>query len=447
LFEATSPQRRLADARFTLDQHDLKGPQICRKRLADDGQLGVPADHGLTGHDESLDTGHNRPGMASDVRLIDQQTSRRIAVRAAMLDRKLPPTEERVLEVIRHFEGIQIDPTRTVERTQYLVLWSRLGNYDRALVDKVIADRRAFEYDAFIVPVERLPELRFIGKVWLTGRGDWRQRARDFIDGNAEFRKSIIDQLRAEGPLQSRQIDDSKFKVGWESTGWTHGKNTTRMLEFMGVRLEVVVAGRIGQERLWDLPERVIPPDAPRDELTEDAYEEWRVMRAMRRFGVATFQEIRLRAYGLNIPRAKELLARLVEEGRLIAVELPYASKPPGFALPDALDDAATTTPRTTLLSPFDPLVYDRERTERLFGFSYRLEMYKPKEEREFGHFVLPILHDGELVGRLDSERDRKKNELQVRKLHWEEGAKPTAATKAAVDGAIDELREFVRSG
>jgi uncharacterized protein YcaQ len=380
---------------------------------------------------------------------VDQATGRRIAVRAALLDKQLPPTEDSLVEVARHFDGIQIDPTRTVERTQYLVLWSRLGNFDRALVDKAIEDRRTFEYDAFIVPVERLPELRFVAKTWLTGKGDWRQRARDFIAGNAEFRKSILDQLRAEGPLQSRQLDDSKVKVGWVSTGWTHGKNTTRMLEFMGARLDIVVAGRIGQERLWDLPERVLPKDAPTNELNEGEYEELRVMRAMRRFGVATFQEIRLRAYGLSIPKAREILGRLVEDGRLIAVEPPYSGKPAqAYALPEALATAESAGgARTTLLSPFDPLVYDRERTEQVFGFNYKLEMYKPKEEREFGHFVLPILHGSELVGRLDSNRDRKTNELEVIKLHWEGGKPPSAATRKAVDQAIDGLKEFVRTG
>lgn len=171
-------------------------------------------------------------------------------------------------------------------------------------------------------------------------------------------------------------------------------------------------------------------------------------MRAMRRFGIATQQEIRLRAYGLSIPGAKELLTRLVKDGRLTAVTLPYPGRPaPAFSLPGVLEGEPPTGPRTTLLSPFDPLVYDRERTERLFGFSYKLEMYKPKAEREFGHFVLPIVHDGALVGRLDSERDRKSNELQVIKLHWEGDAKPPGETRAAVDTAIDELRQFVRAG
>lgn len=357
----------------------------------------------------------------------------------------LTPKVESVVAVARHFGGIQIDPTRTVERTQHLVLWSRIANYDRALLDRVLAQKKAFEYAAFVVTPDELPDLLYHARIWATGQGDWRQRARDFIAGNADFRKSIIDQMRANGPLQSRQIDDSTVKVGWESRGWTHGKNITRMLEFMGVKLEVVVAGRSGQERLWDLPERVIPADAPRDELTEAQYEERRVMRAINRFGVATQQEIRLRAYGLSILDAKALLGRLVGEGRLERVRLAMADgEVDAYALPEALGNT-DFTPRATLVSPFDPLVYDRDRTARLFDFRYKLEMYKPVSEREFGHFVLPIVHDGTLVGRLDSERDRKKNELVVRKLHWE-GKPPAAPVRKAVDQAIDSLKEFVRS-
>jgi hypothetical protein len=378
---------------------------------------------------------------------LDAAAARRIAVAAALLGaRPLPPATDSVVEVARHFGGIQIDPTRTVERTQHLVLWSRISGYERTLLDRVLAERRAFEFDAFIVPVERLPELRHVARTWLDGPGSWRAKTRRFLDGNVAFRRSIVDQLRANGPMQSRQFDDSKVLVGWESSGWTHGKNTTRMLEFMGVMLEVVVAGRIGQERLWDLPERVFPRDAPHTQLTRGQYDEARVMRAMRRFGVATQQEIRLRAYGLSIPDAKAMFARLVEEGRLTAVRLALTGgEVDAFALPDALAAADNAT-RTTLVSPFDPLVYDRDRTARLFDFAYKLEMYKPVALREFGHFVLPIVHHEKLVGRLDSERDRKKNELVVRKLHWE-GKTPAAPVRAAVNQAVDELREFVRTG
>jgi uncharacterized protein YcaQ len=216
----------------------------------------------------------------------------------------------------------------------------------------------------------------------------------------------------------------------------------------MRVKMDVAVAGRVGQERLWDLTERVIPADTPRHDLTEDEYQELRVMRAIARFGVGTFKEIRDRAYGITMPAAKALFGRLVEEGRLTSVTIQLKSGDlPGYADPAALEEASIKGTLTTLVSPFDPIVYDRDRTARLFDFSYKLEMYKPKEEREFGHFVLPIVHGDQLIGRLDSERDRKKNELVVRKLHWEGGKAPNAATRAAVDQAVDELKAFVRAG
>jgi hypothetical protein len=381
--------------------------------------------------------------------ILTRDQARRIAVDAALLGGEpLPPTTDSVIEVARHFGGIQIDPTRTVERTQHLVLWSRIRDYDRALLERVLAERRAFEYAAFVTPTDELPELRYFASVWGTGEGSWRQRTRDFMKGNAEFRQSILSQLRRDGALQSRQIDASKVKVGWESTGWTHENNTQRMLEFMGVKLEVVVAGRAGQERVWDLPERVLPADAPGATLTPEQYQERRVMRAMRRFGIATQQEIRLRAYGLSIPDAKALLGRLVEEGRLERVRLNLGNgEVDTLALPSALVEADRFEGRTTLLSPFDPLVYDRDRTARLWGFNYRLEMYKPKESREFGHFVLPILHGADLVGRLDSERDRKRNELVIRKLHWESARPPAAPVRKAVDQAVESLKDFVRTG
>lgn len=380
---------------------------------------------------------------------VDQATARRLALRAALLDGpRLPANDEGIVEVARHFGGIQIDPTRTVERTQYLVLWSRLGNYDRALLDRLFAERKLFEWNAFIVPVERLPELLHYGKAWPGVGGEWRERTRRFIAGNTEFRQSILEQLRDKGPLQSRQIDDSKVKVGWESTGWTHGKNTSQMLEFMSVKMDVVVSGRVGQERLWDLTERVIPAHTPRHELTDDEYADIRVLRALQRFGIATIAEIRDRAYGMSVAEVKATVARLAEQGEIQSVRLALPSGAldavvePGAL--DALDNGAAS--RTTLVSPFDPLIYERERTERLFDFRYKLEMYVPKAERQFGHFVLPIVHDRRLVGRLDSERDRSTNELVVKQVHWED-RKPGAAARKAVVQAIANLAEFVRNG
>lgn len=351
-----------------------------------------------------------------------------------------------ILDVIRHFGALQLDPTRTVERTHYLVLWSRLGMYDRKELDQMLwRDHRVIEHNAFIVPLERLPELYYEAGPALDRWDD----VRDWLATNRAFRKSIVDQLRDRGPLQSRDIEDSELVKGWESTGWTHGKNTTRMLEFMSRGMQIVVAGRVGQERLWDLPERVIPSGTPIPTLSDDEYADRKLEVAMRRFGFADLRDIKQRTYWVTKDALPRAIERMVEAGRLIPTSSPYPGiKRPSWVTPEALEAAESGgSSRTTLVSPFDPLIYDRERTEKLFGFSYKLEMYVPKDDRQFGHFVLPVVHDNELVGRLDSERDRKTNELQVRKLHWETEKPPARNVRAAVDTAIEELAAFVRAG
>ena len=376
---------------------------------------------------------------------LSAEATRRIAVATSLLGAKVPRPQDdghAILSVVRHFGALQLDPTRTVERTHLLVLWSRLGKYDRAALDRVLwRERRLLEHNAHYVPIERLPELRYEAGPWISrwdGVSGW-------IRTNQAFHDSILAQLRDRGPLQSRDIDDSMIVKGWESTGWTHGRNTTRMLEFLAKALEVLVAGREGQERLWDLPERVIPADAPTNTLDDEAYAVRRVEEAMRRFGVADLAQIKTRTYWVPKAVLPRTIERFVEEGRLIPVTLPTnPRKRPAWATPEALAVAdSTQTSRTTFLSPFDPLIYDRERTLNVFDFDYKLEMYVPKAERQFGHFTLPVVHDNELVGRLDSEVDRKANVLVVNRLSWEDG-QPKAAARVAVDAAIAELAAFV---
>ena len=376
---------------------------------------------------------------------LSTEGARRIAVAASLLGANEPRPKddgEAILRVVRRFGTLQLDPTRTVERTHLLVLWSRLGGYDRAALNKVLwRERRLLEHNAHYVPIERLPELRYEAGPWISrwdGVSGW-------IKTNQTFHDSILAQLRDRGPLQSRDIDDSTLVKGWESTGWTHGKNTTRMLEFMAKALEVIVSGREGQERVWDLPERVIPADAPTDVLDDEAYAERRVNEAMLRFGVADLAQIKTRTYWVPKAVLPLTIERFAEEGRLIPVGLPRnPKKRPAWATPEALAVAdSAQTSKTTFLSPFDPLIYDRERTLNLFDFEYKLEMYVPKEERRFGHFTLPVLHDNELVGRLDSEVDRKSNVLVVNKLSWEDGH-PKERARDAVDAAIAELAAFV---
>lgn len=366
-------------------------------------------------------------------------------MRAALLAKGagVPTNKAGIEAVIRHFGSLQLDPTRTVERTHYLVLWSRLGQYERDDLSRLLWDEHRFvEHNAFIVPIERLPELYYEAGPHI----DRWDGVRDWLATNRAFRKSILDQLRDRGALQSRDLDDSALVEGWRSSGWTHGKNTTRMLEFMGKAMDVMVAGRVGQERLWDLPERVIPADAPTQRLTDDEYTERRVELAMRRLGIADLRDLKQATYWSPKQALTRVITRMEADGRLIPIASAYAgTRRPSWATPDALAAAdSPATSRTTLLSPFDRLIYDRERTLALFDFEYKLEMYVPKDERKFGHFTLPVLYDNRLVGRLDSEVDRKNGVFVVNHLHWEDSDRPGAQARRAVDGAIADLAAFV---
>ena len=215
-----------------------------------------------------------------------------------------------------------------------------------------------------------------------------------WIEANRRFHQSILDQLRAEGPLPSRSLDTSAVAEHWQSTGWTNNRDITRMLEFMDVRGEVAISGRDGAERLWDLPERVLPPT---DDITYEEFLRRRSLAHRPPDGCGQHDgdpraHRRVAGHRSAVPDQR-LLDEMTEEGRLVAVDDKY------WRHADADLDAKPAL--TTFLSPFEPLTKDRERTEKMWGFRYKLEMYVPKEERQFGHYVLPILHHERLVGRL----------------------------------------------
>jgi hypothetical protein len=347
-----------------------------------------------------------------------------------------------VLEVVRGLGRLQIDPTRTVEKTHLLVLWSRLGGYDRADLDALLADRSLFEHQAFIFPRESLAERKYVMERRAEIQGPWAQRIRDWLAVNEPFRHAILDRLAADGPLPSRAFTDDGY-VPWPSSGWTNGRNVSQMFEMLDARGEVMVAGRRQSERLWHLPERVLPEYHATSPLSEDAFLRQRVADATRRLGVATARQIVTETYWAPRPAIRKAITQAVEDGDLTPVT---ASGLGGsaYTTPDLLEALdAPDEPRTTLLSPFDPLIKDRDRTLRLFGFHYRLEMYVPKAERRYGHFVLPILHDDRLVGRIDPHMDRKTGTFTVR-VFAEADAPMTAATGAAIGSAIRDLGSWL---
>ena len=300
---------------------------------------------------------------------VSRERARRIAVRAQLLD----GSARGVLETVRKLGFLQLDPIATVAPPQQLVLWSRLGPFDTAELDRLLwVERQLFEWNAFIWPIEALPLIRALMRhERRVRRYSWQRRRARFLEENAAFRRYVLRELERRGPLLSRELDDRAARPRGKHR-WYGGRQVAQMLELLHLRGELAVVGRRGGQRVWDLAERwypeteVVPLRAAEHELAE------------RRF----------RALGVRL-QAGEWQAH------------PEVSDQP---VPD----------RVTLLSPFDRLVHDRERTEALFDFRYRLEMYVPPAKREYGYYVLPILVGDRLVGRVEPRFDRRTKTLDV---------------------------------
>jgi uncharacterized protein YcaQ len=320
--------------------------------------------------------------------------ARRVAVRAQLLD----GSATSLLDTVRRLGFLQMDPISTVAPPQHLVLFSRLGPFDTAELDRLLwKERKLFEYDAFIYPIEDLPLVRArmarLRRARTLARDLW---IRDFLQANANFRRHVLRELERNGPLLSRDLQHDLMPAG-EDHRWWGNRPVRLMLDILAARGEISVAGRVGKLRLWDIPHRVLP---------ETETLPWR------------------EAERVLAERRKRSLGVWKERGRW-------------HVHPEISDDPVPNG--ITVLSPFDRLIKDRDRAEYLWGFHYRLEMYVPKAKREYGYYVLPILRGDRIVGRIDPEFDRKTGELRVNGVWWED--KPQ---QAALDRALRSLADFL---
>jgi uncharacterized protein len=302
-------------------------------------------------------------------RKVSIEQARRIAVRAQLLD----GSANGVLDTVRRLGSLQLDPIATVATPQHLVLFSRLGTYDTAELDRLIWDeRKLFEWNAFVYPIESLPLIRaLMRKSRRAATYSWDRRRKEFLRENAGFHRYVLRELERRGPLLSRELEDRAAERRGEHRWWG-GRQVAQMLEALHRVGEVAVVGRRNGQRLWGLAEAWYPE-------TETVS----VREAER-----TLAEQRFRSLGVRLQKGEWL------------------------AHPDASDEPVPD--RVTVLSPFDRLIHDRDRTEALFGFRYRLEMYVPAAKREFGYYVLPLLAGDQLVGRVEPRFDRKTKELDV---------------------------------
>jgi uncharacterized protein len=387
--------------------------------------------------------------VARPVLRVSPTAARRLAITAQRLDGPAPrkrPTPEEILELVRAIRCLQLDPTSVVARNHLLVVYSRLGAFDPADLERLVTEDRAlFEYwahEASLVLSEDLPLHAFMMRT-PPHSTTWHERMQAWWDVNEEFRRYILDRLRADGPLPVTEFEDRSV-APWLSTGWTGGRNVPRMLDFMWVRGELGIAARRGGQRLYDLMERCLPPDAPTEVLEPHEVTRRAAPLALKALGVARAPHIRAHFTRRRYPGLPDVLKELERSGEIVPVEVDGLKGQWWVRAADV--DALRSDgfkPRTVLLSPFDNLLCDRGRTEELFGFSHRLEIYTPKAKRQWGYFVLPILHGDRLIGRADLAMDRKAGRLIAHAVHSEPGAPRGKGIAGAIRRELERLARW----
>lgn len=331
---------------------------------------------------------------------------------------------------IRHFRRVldrigllQLDSVNVLERSHYLPMFSRLGPFDRSAFDRwTVRSGELFEYwghEASLIPVERYAAFRFR----MDEMEPWGMMRR-LIDERPGYVEGVLDEVAERGPLTVSDLDDPGERAGawW---GYAPGKIA---LEWLFARGDITAKRTSSFGRRYDLPERVVPQWAlERPHLDRaDAYRAL-LVDAARHHGVGTASDL-ADYHRLHTPTVRTVLADLAAEGAIVPVSVDDWRQA-AYLHPDAV------LPRrpcgTALLSPFDSLVWNRDRLERLFGFRYRIEIYVPKDQRTYGYYVLPFLLDGEFTARVDLKADRKNRRLLVQAAHLESDRSASAVVPA----------------
>ncbi|ONM47800.1 winged helix-turn-helix domain-containing protein [Nocardia donostiensis] len=385
------------------------------------------------------------------MRRMSAAAARRTALAAQGFGKPVPQrvTRRTVLGVLDRTQLLQLDSVSAVVRAHYAPVFSRIGGYDRSLLDDAAwalhtngtrRPRALVEYwahEAALIPVEDWPLMRWRMHRYRYGRWSGMRAA---VERNPTLGKDILDVISESGPLSAGQVERHlELDKPRPKGSWWNLSDTKLVCEQLFAAGELSAAARVGFTRHYDLTERVIPASILARDIGEtDAVREL-VRRAATALGVATEPDLR-DYYRLHRSQTEPAIADLVDAGELIPVEVA------GWGAPGYLRAGAVTPRRITgaaLLCPFDPLIFFRARTERIFDFRYRLEIYTPEHKRVHGYYVFPFLLDGELVGRVDLRAERGAGRLLAPAAFAEPGHR-TPATAAALRTALRELADWL---
>jgi len=349
-------------------------------------------------------------------------------------------TPRRLCRFVEDVGGLQMDSINVLDRAHYLTVWSRFGPYDRRHFDRLVYRRRLlFEYwahAACLVPTSALPWWR---RAMLDYRGRNTGWSR-FLRRNAKVLSHVLETVRANGPMANADFEGRRPAGGG---GWWDWKPVQHALHHLWMTGTFAIHSRRHFQKHYDLMERALPDAHACEPVSREEFQRWHVERSLHGMGAATELDL---AWYLTFPRYQTVARRaalrsMLERGEITEIEL---AGTPGrwLALTSDLPAlsragrAPTPSHGTTLLSPFDSLMWHRGRVTRLFGFDYRIEVYTPGPKRVHGYYTLPILHHGHLIGRVDAKSHRADRRLEARHVHFE----PWFATAGSPPGGTDRL-------
>lgn len=364
-----------------------------------------------------------------------------LAVQGLLNPPAQPATKEAVLNTIRRMGTLQIDTIHVVARSPYLVLFSRLGDYNPRWLDELLAEGALFEYwahAACFLPIEDYPLFRH--RMELFNRHWYKP---EWIEAHSETIARVLSHVHEQGEVRSADFERSDGQKG----SWWNWKAEKQVLEYLHTSGSLMIARRENFQRVYNLRERILPGwDEAHTIPKESAYDEL-TERSVRLLGAAPARWVH-DYFRLPKRGTPERLEHLANEDRLLRVSVPGFSEPwylhpENIALAEAAQAGELVPSLTTLLSPFDPLTWDRDRGRTLFNFDYTIECYTPEAKRRYGYFSLPILHLGQLAGRLDAKAHRKDGRFEVKALHLEAHATPNEELAAGVAQAIQRCASW----
>lgn len=335
---------------------------------------------------------------------------------------------------------LQIDTINVVARSPYLVLFSRLGHYPQRWLDEALRAGELMEYwahEACFLPRSDFSLVRH--RMLTPDKMGWKYH-KAWMTEHAEGIQALLAHIAENGPVRSADFEHPRKGA----SGWWEWKPHKRHLEGLFTAGEVMVIERRNFQRVYDLTQRVMPDwDDERDGLSQEQAEAMMLRNSARSLGVFRAQWL-ADYYRLRQPPLPLLLASWQEEGLVVPVNVEALGEMwlhrDALALLESSPGGRLAASRSAVLSPFDPVVWDRKRAEQLFSFTYRLECYTPAPKRQYGYFVLPLLHQGRLVGRMDSKMHRKTGVLEIIALWLEEGVKVTSGLESGLKRAIDDF-------